>query len=309
MQSADVCELERLRSAWLTNLEASGLKRGSLSTYKSALTDYFRWIAYNKIRYDQISSQQLDQWKLQLVRVRGIKPATANYYKSGLKSFYEWLEREGYVFNSSVNRMKGMKTPRLLPKPISEADVTKLLEGADTVQLRAMLEVFYGCGLRHEELRMMNVGDVDLSAGVVRVMGKGEKERLAPIAGAAVEAMRLHLAGHPLGARALWLGPRGKRISQKMVRKTLAALASSVGVDGHIHPHRLRHSFATHLLNWGMGIEGIQKLLGHAKISTSMIYTEVALERVQKEYLKIHKRAKPTTESPPPGSADPGPNP
>lgn len=300
MQRVDASQVGELYSAWLVHLEVSGFKPGSIKAYRSAVSDYIRYINAARIRYDEVSHRDLDAWKLYLLKVRKIKPGTVNYYKSALKAFYDWLTREGHVFNSAVDRLKGMKMPRLLPKPIPEADVTKLIEGAGTVQLRAMLEVFYGNGIRHEELRMMNVEDVDLAAGEIRIMAKGGKERIVPIAGYALEAVKRHLASNPPRTRALWLGPRGKRINQKTVRKQLRAVAEAQGVEGNIHPHRLRHSFATHMLNHGMEIEGVQNMLGHAMISTTMIYAEVATSKVRAKYLEVHPRARVTDESPPP---------
>lgn len=313
--------MERLRAsgaselyeAWLVHLEVLGFKAGSIRAYRSSVSDYLRFLASSNIRYDSITHRQLDAWKLGLLRDRELVASTVNYYVSAVKAFYDWLEREGYVFNSPALRMKGVKTTRLLPKPISETEVTKLIESAETVQLRAMLEVFYGCGIRHEELRMMDVGDVDLGEGSIRILAKGGKERVLNVAGYALEALRLHLAGQPPVDRALWLGPRGKRITQKMVRKQLREAAERAGVMGHIHPHRLRHSFATHLLNHGMGVEGVQKLMGHRKIDTTMIYTEVAIERVRAQYLEVHPRAKvqddaartPEGQAPPPSPPAP----
>lgn len=292
MQGVDASQVEALYSAWLVHLEVSGFKAGSIRAYRSAVSDYIRFITRERVRYDEVSHQALDRWKLHLLREKKIKPATINYYKAALKTFYDWLTREGHVFNSAVDRLKGMKTPRLLPKPIPETDVTKLIDGAGTVQLRAMLETFYANGVRCEELRMMNVGDVDLVSGEIRIMAKGGYERVVVIAGYALEAMRAHLAAGPPMARALWLGPRGKRINQKTIRKQLREVASTQGVEGNIHPHRLRHSFATHMLNHGMGLEGVQKMLGHALPTTTMIYLEVALDRVKAEYLEIHPRAR-----------------
>lgn len=291
MQQVGASQVESHFSAWLVHLEVLGFKPGSLRAYRTAVGIYVKFLISNRIRYDEVSHQDLDRWKLELLKVRKISPGTVNYYKSAVKHFYDWLNREGYVFNSPVDRMKGVKAPRHLPKPIPEKDVTKLIEGAGTVQFRAMLEVFYGCGIRHEELRMLNVGDVDLDAGELRIMAKGGREKVVGIVGCAVDALRIHLAGKPPRDRALWLGPRGKRINQKTIRKQLKAHATAEGVQGRIIPHRLRHSFATHLLNRGAHIENIQKLLGHVKLETTMIYTEVAIQRAREELARIHPRA------------------
>ncbi len=298
MQRVDASQVEGLYSAWLVHLEVSGFKPGSIRAYRSAVSNYIRFIISASIRYDEVSHKDLDRWKLHLLKDRKIKPSTINYYKAALKTFYDWLTREGHVFNSAVDRLRGMKAPRLLPKPIPEADVTKLIEGAGTVQLRAMLEVFYGCGVRHEELRALNVGDVDLAAGEIRIMAKGGKEKVLGLVGSALEALRVHIAGKPADAP-LWCGPRGRRIDQSRVREEIRAAATVLGITGNIHPHRLRHSFATHLHNAGMNIEDIQKLLGHVKLETTMIYTEVSIQRARENLMKFHPRAGTTGESPP----------
>lgn len=292
MEAVSVNQLEQLRSDWLLHLEAEGKTPKALCTYKSSISDYIRYLAYYKIRYDQISMKQLDEWKLSLVNVRKIKPRSVNYYVSGLKSFYLYLENNGYVFNSAVLRMKGMKFVKTLPRPISEGDMTKLIEGAESVQMRAMMELFYGCGLRHDELRMLNVEDVDLQAGVVRVIAKGGKEELKPLAGMALEAVKLHVSALPQGP--LWICPKfGGRISQACIRGHVKRLAAAVGVTGRIHPHRFRHSFATHMINHGAGLEQVKTLMGHASIQSTMIYTEVAKEKLHADYREIHPRAKP----------------
>jgi site-specific recombinase XerD len=288
----ELAKLESLVSDWLVHLEAEGKTPKSLCVYKSSIQDYLRYLVYYKIQYDQISMKQLDEWKISLVNVRKIKPRSVNYYVSGLKSFYHYLENNGFVFNSAVLRMRGMKFLKTLPRPLSEGDMTKLIEGSTTVQQRAMMEVFYGCGLRHEELRMLNVEDVDLEAGVIRVIAKGGKEELKPLAGMALEALRLHMASLPQGP--LWICPKFKgRISQRCIRNHIKRLAVEVGVAGRVHPHRFRHSFATHMINHGAGLEQVKTLMGHASIQSTMIYTEVATEKLHADYRDIHPRAKP----------------
>jgi site-specific recombinase XerD len=293
VEAVSVSQLESLRSDWLLHLEAEGKTSKSLSTYRSSLTEYFRYLLYWKIRYDQISMKQLDEWKLSLVNVRKIKPRSVNYYVSGLKSFYYYLENNGYVFNSAVLRMKGMKFVKTLPRPLALEDMVKLIEGAETLQLRAMLEVFYGCGVRHDELRMLNVDDVFLETGQIRVIAKGGKEEMKPLKGMALEAVRLHIAGLKDKAGPLWICPKFKgRISQACIRGHIKRLAVAVGVAGRVHPHRFRHSFATDLLNRGMDLRQIQTLMGHASIQSTEIYTKVALDKLHKDYLDVHPRAK-----------------
>jgi len=294
VEGVSVSQLEQLRSDWLLHFEAEGHNPKAVHVYKTASADFIRFLVQHKIAYDQVSMKQLDAWKLSLIQVRKIKPRSVNYYVSALKNWYRWMENEGYVYSSAVLRMKGMKFVKTLPKPMSEADVFKMIDGAKDPQLRAMLEVFYGCGIRHDELRMLNIEDVDLEAGQVRIVAKGMKEQMRPLAGLAIEALKVHIAQLPYRQGPLWICRKFKRRpSQRAICAQIQRLAASLGVSGRIHPHRFRHSFATHLLNRGMGLEQIQTLMGHASIQSTIIYTEVAQEKLRRDFVQVHPRAKP----------------
>jgi integrase/recombinase XerD len=225
---------------------------------------------------------------------------------AAIKSFHAFLVREGHTTNHPTSGMPLPKVPERLPDviPIEAAD--RLLEqrfpdGPVGYRDRAVLEVLYGCGLRVSELTGLDVRDVDLDGGFVRVFGKGGKERLVPVAGAAERALREYLArGRPyLKAKkttvrqdpaALFLNVRGGRLTRQAVFGMVRTYGERVGL--RLHPHTLRHSFATHMLQGGADIRSLQEMLGHADISTTQVYTHVDREHVREEYLTTHPRAR-----------------
>jgi len=224
---------------------------------------------------------------------------------AAIKSFYRYLVRRKILEVSPARRVKTPKLPQRLPRavPIDETfaildapNVEKLLELRD----RAMLEVLYGAGLRVSELCGLSLRDVDLRSRMVRVLGKGNKERLVPLNEGAVEAIERWLERRPeLLAKprkkqdpaALFLNFRGGRLTTRSMQVHLAAYARRLGIDRAVTPHALRHSFATHLLASGADIRSIQELLGHASLSTTQRYTAVSFEQLQKVYDTAHPRA------------------
>ena len=218
---------------------------------------------------------------------------------SALRSFLDWQVSQGKL---SANPAKGITTPRNarhLPKNIDVDEVNQLLEidlnDPLAVRDRAMLEVMYGGGLRLSELVNMDCRHVDLDAGEVWVVGKGSKERRVPIGRTAVTWLEQWL---PLRAAfgceddALFLSSRGRRISARNVQKRFAEWGVKQGVASHIHPHKLRHSFATHLLESSGDLRAVQELLGHANLSTTQIYTHLDFQHLATVYDAAHPRAK-----------------
>jgi integrase/recombinase XerC len=155
-----------------------------------------------------------------------------------------------------------------------------------------MFELLYASGIRISELCALNIGDVDLDARIVRVMGKGRKERLVPFHDKCQEALVKWIAQRPV-ATALFVGDRGARINARVVRLILAQVGQQLGIRGSVHPHQLRHAFATHLLESGADLRAIQEMLGHASISTTQRYTHVDLNHLMKVYDNSHPHAKP----------------
>jgi integrase/recombinase XerD len=197
------------------------------------------------------------------------------------------------------------RPPARLPKAISIEDVERLLSAASlgdtpaSLRDRALLEVLYGAGARISEAVGLDVDDIDAQEGVVRLFGKGGKERLVPLGSYAAEAVSAYLVrGRPAlaskgkGTAAIFLNQRGGRLSRQSAWSTLRAAAERAGLSGHLSPHTLRHSFATHLLDGGADVRVVQELLGHASVTTTQIYTMVTVQRLREVYAQSHPRAR-----------------
>ncbi|GAA4401291.1 tyrosine recombinase XerC [Fodinibacter luteus] len=237
---------------------------------------------------------------------RGAARATISRTSASLRTFFGWLERTGRIPADPSLRLSAPSRHRTLPPVLAQRSAAALLDVAevaadddDPVHLRnrAALELLYATGIRVGELVGLDVDDVDLSTHVLRVVGKGNKERRVPFgapAGRAVtdwlERGRPRLAGPGSGA-ALLLGRRGRRVDPRQVREVVHALVRHVPDAPDIGPHGLRHSAATHLLEGGADLRMVQELLGHASLATTQIYTHVSVERLQRSYAQAHPRA------------------
>jgi integrase/recombinase XerD len=226
---------------------------------------------------------------------------------AAIKGLHKFALLEGYVEHDPAATIKAPKLPRTLPRTLSIEQVGRLLDqdyGERPAGLRdkAMLEVLYGCGIRVSELTGLNLADLFLSDNYLRVTGKGSKERVVPIFGTALAALeryladarrQLHTASQvaPSEGSAVFLNHRGHRLTRQAVNLILDDYAARVGIQD-IHPHTLRHSFATHLLDGGADLRSIQEMLGHADIATTQIYTHVSQTHLRDEYLTCHPRAR-----------------
>ncbi|MDR1016196.1 MAG: site-specific tyrosine recombinase XerD [Coriobacteriales bacterium] len=226
---------------------------------------------------------------------------------AAIKGLHKFAFLEGYSESNPAARLRGPKTPRTLPRTLSVEQVTALLDqpfagNAPGLRDKAMLEVLYGCGIRVSELTGLDLAALFLSDNYLRVTGKGDKERVVPIYGSALSALSIYLQNgrphlhckgeaEPHDGSAVFLNARGLRMTRQGVHKILLAYGRKVGIDD-IHPHTLRHSFATHLLDGGADLRSIQMMLGHADIATTQIYTHVSQEHLREEYLSCHPRAK-----------------
>jgi integrase/recombinase XerC len=232
-----------------------------------------------------------------------------------LRSFYKFLVRRAIV---SVNPLSTIRTPKQekrLPKCLDLEQVQKLLEApgdADLLSARdkAMLEVLYSSGIRVSELVELEMADLDLQEGVLRVRGKGRKDRLTPIGSQAIKALQRYFELRSVDSRCqgpdshrVFLNKHGESLSTRSVRRKLDKYLLSAGLDPGISPHTLRHSFATHLLNNGADLRSVQELLGHQSLSTTQIYTHLTTQRIKGVYDQAHPRAKDDS-IPHPSSAD-----
>ncbi|TNV15832.1 tyrosine recombinase XerC [Buttiauxella sp. B2] len=249
------------------------------------------------------SWQQCDAAAVRSITVRsrkaGLGPSSLALRLSALRSFFDWCVSQGEL---KANPAKGITTPkagRHLPKNIDVDDVNRLLDidinDPLAVRDRAMLEVMYGAGLRLSELVNMDCRHIDLSTGEVWVMGKGSKERRVPVGKSAVTWVEHWLDLRELFGPdddALFLSKQGKRISTRNVQKRFSEWGIKQGLNSHVHPHKLRHSFATHMLESSGDLRGVQELLGHANLSTTQIYTHLDFQHLASVYDAAHPRAK-----------------
>ncbi|HET8732235.1 MAG TPA: tyrosine recombinase XerC [Anaeromyxobacteraceae bacterium] len=234
-------------------------------------------------------------------------PASLSRKLSTVRTFYRFLVKERLATANPARAVQAPRRPRRLPEVLPEADVAALVEApADAAPLalrdRAFLELLYSSGLRVSELTGLDVDDLDLPGALVRVTGKGRKERVVPVGAPALEALgrwiregRPALLAGPDGARArgaLFVNYRGGRLTARSVARRLDRWVTSAGLPRHVHPHVLRHCFATHLLGNGADLRGIQELLGHASLSTTQRYTHLDWKRLAEVYDQAHPRAK-----------------
>ena len=291
-------EIERYIDAmWMEK----GLSDNSLSSYRRDLRQFHEWLAKNRdssiIRADRSSLQAYLGARLQ----QGQSPRSTARFMSCVRGFYHYLLREGRITVDPTLDVDSPKLGRPLPKSLSEAEVERLLQAPDLdVALefrdRTMLELLYACGLRVTELTSLQLGQVSINQGVVRVFGKGSKERLVPMGEEALLWLRRYMAG----PRAELLGGipcdvvfpsrRGGQMTRQTFWYRIKIYALRADIKKELSPHTLRHAFATHLLNHGADLRVVQLLLGHSDLSTTQIYTHVARQRMQELHAMHHPR-------------------
>jgi len=255
-----------------------------------------------------------------LLRAAGRAPSSVNRALVAVRSLHRFLVDEGYAGSDPAGEVGGRRVPEGLPKALREDEIERLLVavvGDDAVARRdrAIVEVLYGTGARISELVGLSLADVDVHAGLLRVFGKGAKERVVPLGRPARAALTQWLASAGRGAlaparwarrgdaEAVFLNARGGRLSRQGAWAIVRKYAEKAGLRGRLTPHVLRHSCATHMLDHGADIRAVQELLGHASVSTTQVYTKVSAERLRRVYEAAHPRATAAAGrgSPPPG--------
>ncbi len=219
---------------------------------------------------------------------------------SACRAFYRFLSREGWVSRNPALAVQAPKAPRRLPQTLDTEQVGALLEikGDEPLDIRdrAMMELIYSSGLRVSELVGIELRDLDLAEGSIIVLGKGRKTRRLPVGRLAIEAIRAWLPERnklaALDENALFVGQRGRRLTTRAVEQRLQQRGAEQGTQGRVYPHRLRHSFASHMLESSGDLRAVQELLGHANISTTQIYTHLDFQHLMDVYEKAHPRAR-----------------
>lgn len=301
-----VTELERCRGEYLNHLTVErNLAANTIAAYERDLRAYLAFLGERGTRRpDDVIRRDVEDF-VAAKRADHAADASVNRALSAVKGFHRFMVREGL---SSVNPTATLRVPKMgdhLPDVISIEAAERLLDQdfpatAAGMRDRAVLEVLYGCGLRASELCGLDVNEVYLDEGFVRVMGKGSKERLVPLVGTARRVLGAYLAearselfSHTRSASAsaaVFLNMRGTRLSRQSVHAICERYGRMVGIEG-LHPHTLRHSFATHMLAGGADLRALQEILGHADIATTQIYTHVDRTQLREVYLAAHPRA------------------
>jgi len=285
-----------LDALWLEK----GLSDNTRDAYRSDLALFNGWLQERGVELPNVSREAiLDHlgWRLE----NAYKPRSTARFLSGVRGFYRYLLREKLIAVDPTLQVEMPQLGRPLPKSLSEADVEALLTAPDLSEAigqrdRAMLEVLYACGLRVTELISLTLDQVNLRQGVLRVMGKGSKERLVPMGEEAIvwverylrDARNELLNGRP--SDVLFPSLRGEQMTRQTFWHRIKHQASVAGISVSLSPHTLRHAFATHLLNHGADLRVVQMLLGHSDLSTTQIYTHVARARLQEMHAKHHPR-------------------
>lgn len=293
---------------FLTWLAAEkGRSANTLLSYRRDLRAYWRWLSASGRTLDDVGPADLDAY-VGVLRQRGLSPASVKRATVVVRSLHRFRAEEGLA---ESDPSAGLETPRVpagLPKALSETEVMALLEavvGDDPVARRdrALLEVLYGTGARISEVCALGLGDVDLDGALLRLFGKGSKERVVPLGRHARMALMAWLSEEGRGAlaperfarrddaEAVFLNARGGRLGRQGAWGVVRRHGRTAGLEDRLSPHVLRHSCATHMLDHGADIRAVQELLGHASISTTQVYTMVSTERLFAVYEAAHPRA------------------
>lgn len=238
-------------------------------------------------------------------RRRGVSPRSLKRSLSAIRGFYSFLQREQLVENNPVADVRAPNTEKQLPHllDIDEIDRLLLCSSQDPLKLRdrAMIEIMYSSGLRLAELVSLNIDDINLSQGQIQVIGKGNKSRYLPVGTVARKVLGrwLDVRSNIIAENelAVFVNSRGKRLTPRAVQQRMAQLGREQGLDKHVHPHMLRHSFASHLLESSGDLRAVQEMLGHADISTTQVYTHLDFQHLAQVYDRAHPRAKRSRQS------------
>jgi len=295
-------------AAWRTvlvrfdeDLRRRGAAEKTRSAYGADLRQFAVWASWQHVEPATVNHRLLRRYAAALSERRSA-PATVARKLAALRAFFETLREHGEIAANPADLLAAPKHGRELPRVLAPDEISRLLDripASTPLELRdrALFEIAYSSGLRAEELVNLDLASVDFDAEELRVEGKGSKTRFVPAGEPALRALARYLAraraalAQERDESALFLSKSGRRLSTSDIRRRLRVWARHASVQGGVHPHALRHSFATHLLEGGADLRSIQELLGHASVSTTQIYTRVESARLRHAYSQAHPRA------------------
>ncbi|NLX91122.1 MAG: tyrosine recombinase XerC [Firmicutes bacterium] len=277
----------------------------TIKGYERDIAQFFRFLDSQGYSVQSLNYPILRHF-LALLKEQHYSRSTIARKISAVRAFLRYLKKEGVLSGNSWEIVSTPKKDKRLPVFLYPDEVLELLEAPEKGSVlglrdRAILEILYGSGVRVSELTGLNLADVDMEDGFLRILGKGTKERIVPIGKYARQAVAVYLRnGRPELEKkceperqedALFLNKLGQRLSDRSVRRILSKYSARIGLGSQVSPHALRHSFASHMLNAGADLRIVQDLLGHASISTTQIYTHITKDELKRTYLKTHPRA------------------
>ena len=278
-------EDSNLRSFLNYLLVDKGLSNNTVKAYEADISSFFQWLDNEDLKYKNLKEDHINQY-ISFLFHRKMRSSSVNRKISSIKSFYIFLVKRNFVKNSPLNDLVTPKQEKYLPESMSEAEVDKLLNSPNVSNKienrdKAMIEMLYATGMRISELVNLKITDVDMKRCVVKVFGKGSKERLVPFGETALDSLRSYLnEREQSSSKEIFLSNRGKKMTRVAFWQRVKIYLIRENLKNSISPHTLRHAFATHLLNRGADLRSVQLLLGHSDLSTTQIYTHIAKQRL-----------------------------
>lgn len=279
------------------------LSNNSIEAYKNDIKKFIQYLEAKGLSLlpHQIESDHLQNF-IHWINELGISPRSQSRVISGIKSFYKYLLIENYIQKDPTELLETPKIGRDLPKVLSIEEIDQLIQAIDLSQSegqrnKAIVETIYSCGLRVSELINLKISNLHFNEGFIRIIGKGNKERLIPISQKAIKEINYYfedrnkLSINPEDEDILFLNRRGKQLTRVMVFTIIKRMAEKAGLNRDISPHTLRHSFATHLIEGGADLRAIQEMLGHESIITTEIYTHLDREYLRDTIIEHHPRS------------------
>lgn len=281
------------------------LSENTLRSYQTDLMAFVKWCNREGIDITEADHRSLRLYLVYLKQAR-YSAKTLNRHLSALRGFYKWMQREKLISSDPTLALSNPRAPRNLPHTMTDSDVNRLLESCDVstavgLRDRAFLEFLYATGARISEVATLRLEQLDLSHGVVRLFGKGSKERIVPLYESAVDWLKKYLqSSRPTlllkdktgsSHSVLFISVRGKDMSADSLRKVFSSYLTAAGLDSSLSPHAMRHTYATELLGGGADLRIVQELLGHESLSTTQVYTHLSVERLKEAAKAAHPRS------------------
>ena len=272
-----------------------GLSKNTVSSYENDISSFSSWLNKKQINYKHVSDKDINEFISNLF-LCGLKSSSINRKISSIKHFYLFLSKKKIIKYSPADEIETPKQEKYLPISMSEEEVERLINIPNSTRIierrdKAMIEILYATGMRISELVNLKLTDIDFNRSVLKVFGKGSKERLVPYGEKAAEALNIYLRDRKRSdSKKVFLSNRGSQITRGAFWQRIKVYIKRENLKSSISPHTLRHAFATHLLNRGADLRSVQILLGHSDLSTTQIYTHIAKQRLGEILKKHHPR-------------------